>query len=167
MTQSTIVNTKTAPRRELSFHCTGCLKEELARVEAAHAAGTLTHTGNWTAGENLDHIALVWEFAFDGPPAGARVPFLIRLAGPLMKRWFTTGKTLPAGFKIPQSAAYMEPRQGVAFDVALARLRRVLDRLDRGERMEQRSPAFGAMSHDEWLRLHLGHAQLHLGFLRY
>ena len=61
----------------------------------------------------------------------------------------------------------MEPRQGVAFEVALARLRRVLDRLDRGERMEQRSPAFGAMSHDEWLRLHLGHAQLHLGFLRY
>ncbi|MEY5031744.1 MAG: hypothetical protein RL354_775, partial [Planctomycetota bacterium] len=129
MTQSTMVNTKTAPRRELSFHCTGCLKEELARVEAAHVAGTLTHTGNWTAGENLDHIALVWEFAFDGPPPSARVPLLMRVIGPLMKRWFTSGKTLPAGFKIPQSAAYMEPRPDVAFEVGLARLRRVLDRL--------------------------------------
>jgi len=162
-----MINTKKAPRRELSFHCTGCLREELDRIEAAQRAGTLVQGGNWTPGENFDHIALVWEFALDGPPAGAGVPLLIRLTGPLMKRWFTTGKTLPAGFKIPKSAAYMEPRPGTSFDDGLRRLRRVLDRLDAGERMAQRSPAFGAMTHDEWMRLQLGHAQLHLGFLSY
>lgn len=162
-----MVNTKKAPRRELSFHCTGCLKEELARIESAHHRGTLAHTGNWTPGENLDHIAITWEFALDGPPPEARVPFIIRLIGPLMKRSFTSGKTLPSGFKIPKSASYMEPRPGCSFEDGLARLQRVLDRLDRGERMTQRSPAFGAMSHDEWMGLHLGHAQLHLGFLSY
>ena len=36
MTQT--INTKKAARRELSFHCTGCLKEELARIEAAQRA---------------------------------------------------------------------------------------------------------------------------------
>ena len=162
-----MVSTKKAPRRELSFHCTGCVKEELARIESAHHRGTLAHTGNWTPGENLDHIALNWEFAFDGPPPEARVPFILRLVGPFVKRRFTSGKTLPSGFKIPKSASYMEPRPGCSFEDGRARLQRILDRLDRGERMTQRSPAFGAMSHDEWMGLNLAHAQLHLGFLSY
>ena len=59
---ATPINTSTAPRRELSFHCTGCLKEDLAKIEAADRAGTLRVTGNWTAGENLDHVAKTIEF---------------------------------------------------------------------------------------------------------
>lgn len=160
-----MIDTKKAPRRELSFHCTGCLKEDLARLEAAHRAGTLRATGNWTAGENLDHVAIAWEFALDGPPPGARVPLVVRMLAPLLKRRMTSGRTLPAGFRIPSSSSYMEPRRGCAFEDGLARLRAVLDRLDRGERMTQPSPAFGALAHDEWMGLHLGHAQLHLGFL--
>ncbi len=160
------INTKNSPRRELAFHCTGCLKEDLAKIEAAHRAGTLGTTGNWTPGENLDHIAATWEFALDGFPPEARVSLPIRLVARLMKGSMTSGKTLPAGFQIPQSAAYMLPRPRCSFDDGLARLRKVLDRLDRGEQMTQRSPAFGSMTHDEWMRLHLGHAQLHLGFLQ-
>jgi hypothetical protein len=160
-----MIDTKHAERRQLSFHCTGCLKEDLGRIEASQRAGTLRTTGNWTAGENLDHIAIMWEFALDGAPPEARVPFIIRLIAPLMKRSMTSGKTLPAGFRIPSSATYMMPRPGIAFDEALARLRRVLDRLDRGEEMTHPSPAFGRMSHDEWMRLQLAHAQLHLGFV--
>ena len=56
---NTKINTKHAERRDLSFHCTGCLKEDLAKIEAAHRAGSLRTTGNWTAGENLDHIAIM------------------------------------------------------------------------------------------------------------
>jgi hypothetical protein len=160
-----MINTKKAERRELSFHCTGCLKEDLAKIEGAYRAGSLRTTGNWTAGENFDHIAIMWEYALDGSPPEAKVPFIIRLIAPLMKRSMTSGKTLPAGFKIPQSASYMQPRPGCSFEDGLARLQKVLDRLDRGEQMTHASPAFGKMSHDEWMRLHLGHAQLHLGFL--
>lgn len=161
------VNTAKAPRRELSFHCTGCLKEELGRIDAAHRAGTLRQTGNWTPGENLDHLALMWEFAFDGFPPEAKVPLPVRLIARLMKGSMTSGKTLPAGFKIPNSASYMRPRAGCSYDDGMARLRAVLDRVDRGERMTAPSPAFGAMSHDQWMRLHLAHAQLHLGFIAY
>jgi hypothetical protein len=156
-----------APRRELSFHCTGCLKEELARIEAAHRAGKLRQTGNWTAGENLDHVAIAWEFSLDGFPPEAKVPFVMRFLARLMKGRMTSGKTLPAGFKIPKGGEYMLPRTGCSFADGLARLRGVVDRLDRGERMTIASPAFGPMTHDEWMRLHLAHAQLHLGFLAY
>ena len=162
---NTKIDTRHAERRDLSFHCTGCLKEDLAKIEAVHRAGTLRATGNWTPGENFDHIAIMWEFALDGSPPEAKVPFIIRMIAPLMKRSMTSGKTLPAGFKIPQSASYMSPRPQCSFEAGLARLRKVLDRLDRGEQMTHASPAFGRMTHDEWMRLHLGHAQLHLGFV--
>jgi len=164
---TSMIDTRRAPRRELSFHCTGCLKEELARIEAAHRAGALRQTGNWTPGENLDHVAKVWEFAFDGFPPEARLPFPVRMIAGLMKRRMTSGKTLPSGFKIPKGGEYMLPLQGCAAEKGLARLRKVLERLDRGEQMTVASPAFGRLSHDEWLRLHLGHAQLHLGFIAY
>lgn len=160
-------NAVKAARRELSFHCTGCLKEELARIEAAQRAGTLRHTGGWTAGENLDHIAKVWEFALDGFPPDARMPLLMRLIARLMKGRMTSGKTLPAGFRIPKGGEYMLPRAGCSFADGMARLRRVVDRLDHGAQMTVASPAFGPMTHDEWMRLHLAHAQLHLGFLAY
>lgn len=162
-----MINTKKAPRRPLSFHCTGCLKEELGRIESAHRAGTLGKTGNWTPGENLDHVARLWEYAFDGFPPEARVNILIKMFARLMKGSMTSGKTLPAGFKYGGAASYMAPRPGCSVEAGLARLRAVLDRLDRGEQMRATSPAFGALTHDEWMRLHLGHAQLHLGFVSY
>jgi hypothetical protein len=162
-----MVNTKSAPRRELSFHCTGCLKEELARIEAASRSGSLSHTGNWTAGENLDHVARTWEYSFDGWPAELRPNFAIRVIGRLMKKRFTSGKTLPSGFNYGKAAPYLDPRPGCSVEDGVARLRNILDRLDRGEEMHAPSMAFGAMSHEENLRLQLAHAQLHLGFISY
>ncbi len=162
---TTLIKTKNAPRRALSFHCTKCLRSELASLQAAHAAGTLTHTGNWSEGEILDHVAKLWEFAFDGFPEKVAPNFIIKLIARTMKGKFTSGKTLPAGFNLPKHASFMLPTSGVSFDDGLARLTRVLDRMDRGERMTVVSPAFGALTHDEWMRLHLGHAQLHIGFM--
>lgn len=161
------IDTKKAARRELSFHCTGCLKEELARIEAAEAAGTLACTGNWTPGEILDHVALTWEFAFDGWPAEAKPPFWMRLFGRLLKKRVTSGATTPAGIRLPKEASFLMPTPGAPFGPALARLRAVLDRIDRGEQATATSPMFGPMTHDESTRLNLGHAQLHLGFVTY
>ncbi len=159
------INTKKAARRALSFSCTKCVREELARVEAAYASGALTHTGNWTEGEILDHVAKMWTMAFDGFPEHARPPLIIKLIARLMKGKFTSGKTLPAGFKLPKQASFMLPDAGTTFEVGMQRMLRVLDRVDAGERMTIESPAFGKLSHDEWIRLHLSHAQLHFGFL--
>jgi hypothetical protein len=162
-----MIQTKSAPRRDLSFHCTGCLRAELDRIEAAERSGALAHTGNWSPGENLDHVARVWEYSLDGFPDGMKSNFVVRLMAGLMRKSFTSGKTLPAGFNYGKMGAYMAPRPGCTVQEGLARLRRVIDRLDRGEQMTHASPAFGTLSHDEWMRLHLGHAQLHLGFIAY
>jgi hypothetical protein len=160
-----MIDTRKATRREPSYHCTGCLKEDLAKIEAAERAGTLRTTGNWTTGEILDHVAKTIDFSIDGFPPEVRVAWPIRMFARLMKGRMTSGKTLPAGFKLPKESAAFLPKPGTSTADGLARLRRALERLDTGARCVHPSPAFGALTHDEWMRLHLGHAQLHLGFV--
>ena len=162
-----MINTRKAARRELSFHCTGCLREELARIEAAQREGKLSHTGNWSEGEILDHLAASIEFSLDGFPPEMKVPLHMRIMGRLFKGMVTSGKTLSPGFTPPKGSEAFLPRPGTSFDSGLARLRKVIDRIDGGAQCTHASPAFGRMTHDEWMRLHLGHAQLHLGFLAY
>ena len=160
------VDTRRAVRRTLSFHCLNCLSAELDRIEAAHRAGSLRTTGNWTPGENLDHCAKLLEFALDGFPS--RAPWFVRaLARMLMLRRATSGRTAPAGFRLPKDAAYMLPQPGIAFEQSMARMRHCLARIAAGGRMSQPNPLFGPMSHEEWTRMQLGHCQLHLGFLDY
>lgn len=160
-----MIDTRKAPRRTLSFHCTGCLRADLAEIESAAREGRLGQTGNWTPGEILDHVAKTWEFSIDGFPADMKSPFFVRLIARLMKGRMTSGKTLPAGFKLPKEASAFLPQPGTTAEAGLARLRRLIDRLDSGARCDKPSPAFGPMTHDEWMRLHLAHAQLHLGFI--
>lgn len=165
MINTSMIDTRTAPRRELHFHCTGCLREELAAIEVAARESRLSHTGNWTPGEILDHVAKAWEFSIDGFPREVRLPWYFKLMARAMKGRMTSGKTLPAGFQLGSDADFFLPAPGTSVDAGLARLRRVLDRLDAGAKCTVPSAAFGAMTHDEWMRLQLGHAQLHLGFI--
>ena len=162
-----MINTRKATRRELSFHCTGCLKEELAKIEAAHRAGKVSHTGNWTEGQIFDHLALSMEHSIDGFPPEIKIPLLMRMMGRMFKGMVTSGKTLSPGFSPPKGSEALLPKPVVSFEHGLARLRKVIDRLDSGAQCIQASPAFGKMTHDEWMRLHMGHAQLHLGFIAY
>ena len=73
-TAETPVNTKTAPRRAVHYHCFNCLKADLDRIQRAHDAGTLTTSGNWTLAQNLWHCAKFMECALDGFPSSAPAP---------------------------------------------------------------------------------------------
>ncbi len=78
------VRTRKSSRRALRFHCLNCIAAELGRIEAAHAAHTLTTTGNWTPGENTDHCTKLVEFALDGLPSSA--PWFVRAVATLFLR---------------------------------------------------------------------------------
>jgi hypothetical protein len=94
------VNTKTVARRHLFFKCLGCLRGELARIEAAHRAGTLTTTGNWTAGQNLDHCAVPLEEGLDG--STKKVSFVVRMFAKLIKPMLLKAKpdAMRPGFNV-------------------------------------------------------------------
>lgn len=165
---TTAVSTKHADRRELRFNSVDDLVAELDRIQAAHDAGTLTSTGNWSPGQNLQHCARVWRCGLEGFPPEMKPPAIFKFFAKLMyKKRATAGQTAPAGIRLPKVADPIMPDpQGVSFDTGMREFRAEIARTQRGERFTAVSPIFGAMTHDEWTRLQLGHCQLHLGFLK-
>ncbi|MFO0784065.1 MAG: DUF1569 domain-containing protein [Phycisphaerales bacterium] len=159
------VNTAKAPRRPLNFTCLGCVTKDLDGIQAAHHAGTLRTTGNWNPGEIMDHCAILYEAGLDG--SKQRIPWLGRLMGRLFKKSLLKPGGMKPGFKLPKDAVEMMPRPGVTFDEGMKRMRRALQRLERGEQMTKPSPFLGPLTHDEWLRLNLNHTQMHFSFMAY
>lgn len=163
---ATAVDTKKADRRGVEIESVEDLLADLDRLESAEGAGTLRTTGNWSAGQVLQHCARTWAAAIDGFPAEMRPPWWLKAGARLMfKKRAVAGETAPPGIKLPPEAAAILPEEGVTFAEGLGELRAQIGRTQGGERFNQPSPIFGKMTHEEWQKLQLGHCRLHLGFL--
>lgn len=151
------VDVKRVPgRRELRFES---LDEVVGDAEALVASPETRTLGNWPLPRLLSHLTMTINNSIDG--FQERAPWFIRLLAPLIK-----GKVLrkmTPGIRLPKSAeSYAFPDAGPAAE-ALVKLRAAVART-KSERMTAPHPAFGAMTHDEWLQLHLRHCELHLSF---
>ncbi len=160
-----MINTKSAPRRELKFDTIDELCADLDRIDAAYATGGLGHTGNWTPEQILDHLANFWGCSFDGFPGG-NLPLLLRvMVQMLYKKKATSGHQPPPGYKIPKQAPHFLPRQGVTYQQGMQALRTCVERVKQGDAYVPESPLFGKLTRDEWTRIHLGHCGMHLSFI--
>lgn len=160
------VNTKQAPRRTLKFASMAELSAELDRIEAAHRAGTLRTTGNWSPGQILQHIGKFMKYPIDGFPPG-KPPWLLRvIVQMIFKKKATAGALPPTGIKLRGKVVYLLPDDSVSFDGGMAFLREQIARIARGERFTHPSPLFGKLTHEQWLRMQLGHSAMHLGFIQ-
>lgn len=153
-------------RRTLRLDSIDELAAEIDRLVNAQHSGHLEAAGNWTPAQILDHLAVFMEFSYEGFPFRASWP--VRAASHLAK-WIAWQRfvdwALRPGFRIPNPA--LEPDQWADFDVAAARLRAQVNRIRRGEPMTAPSPWEGALTQDQWIYVHLRHAELHLSFLDY
>jgi hypothetical protein len=142
------------------------LAAEVEQVMAATAAGKVESLGNWSPAQILWHIGRLVELSFDGFPFRyRRGPEWITRAFRLFAwRWLIALAFRP-GFKNPPEAAALEPEASLTLDVAAVYLKQQLDRIRRGERMTQECSVEGAYSHEQWVYIHLRHAELHLSFL--
>lgn len=158
------VNTKKAPRRQLRLASLAEVSADLDRIQAAHDAGTLRTTGNWSAGQVLSHIAILMEGAVDGFPADQVAPWYVRLiCQTIIKPKALRGDLPPPGITLPGDS-FLIPGPAT-FEEGMGRLRRVIRRIEAGERFTHPSPVFGRLTHEQWERLQSGHASLHLGFI--
>lgn len=153
-------STKAAERRELRLGAVADLRREALALAEAERAGTLRMSGNWSLGQVFGHLATWIGFCFDGFPFKTAAP--IRWIMRFRKNATLNGR-MPAGIRIPGMAAGTMGTEPLATDVGLARLLKELDRLE-STPPRHPSPLFGSLTHDEWTRLHLRHAELHLGF---
>ncbi len=156
--------TAAGARRQLDFRSIDDILKDLDALEKAHAAGRLRSVGEWSPGQNLQHLARSMKAPLDGfPPVKPR--FYMKLMARMFKGMATSGKAMKPGFKMPRELAVLAPDAQVSFEQGAREFRELLHRVKRGDRMEHPSPYFGRMTHDEWTRLSLGHAMLHMSFL--
>jgi hypothetical protein len=146
-----------AGRRELHFTS---LDEVVADAEQLVSSPTTRTLGNWPISQLLAHLALAMNRSIDGITFQA--PWYLRLYG-----WFVKRRALkdglPPGVKLPKD------REAIAYPAvsspqeALDLLRKAVGRMGH-ERATATHPIFGKLTHEEWVQLHLRHAELHLSF---
>jgi len=158
MNDQVAVDTKTVQGRRV-LHFTS-LDEIVADAEKLAASPDTKMLGNWPLDQLFTHLAMAINGSIDGMPHQA--PWFVRLAAPLLKgRVLKRGMT--PGFKLPKQ---VEPRfypTAASRQAALETLQRAVAR-SQTERMTADHPAFGKMTHEEWAKLHMRHAELHLSF---
>ena len=142
------------------------LRAEVERLAMAARSGRVRSSGNWSVAQMFQHVGRLIEFSFDGCPF--RYPWWLRwparVLGAVAWRRMIALAFRP-GFRNPPAAAALEPDQDVPHDTAAAYIRAQLDRVLQGEQMTQPGPIGDVRSHDQWVYVHLRHAELHLGFL--
>ncbi len=154
------VNTKKAERRALRFESVGDIRAELDRLERAQRGAGVRHTGNYTPGQNFNHLAK-WIRVYETRDFGPRPPWFVRVIG----RWMKPG-IVKNGFKpgLTGPGNRTQPEPEASFEDGIANYRAALDVLETLN-LEHENPMFGHCSHEEGMSVQLRHAEHHLGFL--
>ena len=148
-----------APRRELHFNSL----DDLVRDIQAFNGDEPASTGNWSAAQNVEHVAALIDASVDG--LSFKVPLMVRMMVRLMRNRFLT-KGLNPGIKLPADVpAALKPGPETRYADAIEHLSRAVERAKR-QRMTTRSPVFGQLSHKQWVQLHCRHAELHFSFIK-
>ena len=141
------------------------LSAELDRIQAAHDAGTLETTGNWSEGQIFDHCSKLIGFSIDGFDASA--PWFFRMICKVLIKPFLGKMHMKPGIKLPAKAASLMPAESRSFEDGMGMMRAQIARLNDGVQMTQNSPIFGKMRHEQWMLVHLSHCRMHFGYIQF
>ncbi len=152
------VNTaKIDGRRKLEYTS---LEEVLADADRL-SSSPVKALGNWSAGQIFRHLAIAFNGSIDG--FTMTFPWYFRLMAKIFRKKILAGP-MPAGFNLPPEGAKALKPPPTSTEEGLADLHAAVARLDR-EPHRAKHPVFGDLSKEEWNKVHLKHASLHLSFL--
>jgi hypothetical protein len=152
-----VATSKVPNRREVHYTT---LQDVLADAERL-THGEFNTLGNWSAGQIFLHLARSMNDSIDG--SDMRLPWYLKLLGPLLKKKLLGGPMAP-GVMLPESVAKVTVPGPTTTEEGMAALRSAIARLE-SESKRAPSPFLGAMTKEEWNRLHLNHSALHMSFL--
>ncbi len=148
---------KVEGRRTLDY---ASLEDVLADADRL-SSGSVKVLGNWSAGQIFRHLASAYNGSIDG--FTMTFPWYLSLMAKLFKNKLINGP-MPAGFKLPSNGARQMEPPPTSTEQGLAELRRAVERLQR-EPHRARHPMFGDLTRDEYNKIHLHHANLHMSFI--
>jgi len=152
------VNTaKVDGRRKLDY---SSLEEVLADADRL-SAGTVKVLGNWSEGQIFRHLALAFNGSIDG--FTMTFPWYFRLMAGIFRKKLLAGP-MPAGFNLPSEGAKALTPPPTSTAEGLADLHAAVARLQR-EPHRAKHPMFGDLNKEQWDKIHLQHAGLHMSFL--
>jgi hypothetical protein len=125
------------------------------------SGGQIKTLGNWSPGQVYMHLARSMNDSIDG--SKMKVSWFMRLLAGMLKNKVLSGP-MSAGFKLPKDAEKVLVPGPTSTEEGLAALRAAITR-QQTETKRAPSPAFGPLTKDEWHKLHLNHAALHMSFL--
>ncbi len=152
-----VATAKVEGRRKLDFKS---LNEVVADADRL-SSGAVTTLGNWSAGQIFRHLATAYNGSIDG--FKATFPWPMRFMARLLKNKLING-AMPPGIKVPAQFANEVMPEPTSTEDGLAQLRAAVARLER-EPKRAKHPVFGELSKEEWQKVHLMHANLHMSFL--
>jgi hypothetical protein len=152
------INTaKVEGRHNLKF---ASYDEVLADVDRL-CSGSIKALGNWSPGQVFRHLARAYNGSIDG--FTVTFPLHIRLMGKVLRNKLLS-MAMPPGFKLPPEGAKALEPPPTSTEEGAAELRAAIARLQR-EPVRAKNPVFGTVTKEEWDKIHLTHASLHLSFL--
>ncbi|MBT8484725.1 MAG: DUF1569 domain-containing protein [Phycisphaerales bacterium] len=147
-------------RRELHFDGMDDIWADVAALDGKE----LVAAGNWSPAQIIQHVDLIIGCSLDGFDPKIKVPLPLRLFARVIKGG-ALKRTMKPGIKLPANLSGFLPLPGIPWEQARDTLRGHIDRIRGGELMEEASPFFGPMTHQDWIRLHCRHAEMHFGFI--
>jgi hypothetical protein len=152
------VNTaKVQGRRKLDY---ASFDELLADADRM-TSGPVKTLGNWSAGQIFKHLAIICNGSIDGLPV--TFPWHFRILVKLFKNKLFS-MDMPPGYHMkPENAKITEPGPTSA-EEGLAALRAAIARLQY-ESHRAKHPLLGNLTREQWDKIHLKHASLHMSFL--
>jgi len=152
------VNTaKVQGRRTLDYASFQELLADADRISTAPVKAL----GNWSAGQIFRHLARAYNGSIDG--FTVTFPWYLRLMAALFRNKLITGP-MPPGFNLPADGAKALAPGPTSTEDGLAELRAAVARLER-EPQRATHPMFGSLNKEQWNKIHLKHASLHMSFL--
>lgn len=154
-----MADTTQLPRRHVQY---ANLDELVADAERLVDLQVST-TGNWSTGQIYEHLALVMDKSIDGfetPP----LPWIVRLFFRLFLKRKKLNRPMSPGLKLPKRAEREIVVDSIDEQKAFAHLKRAVQRL-KTETDRKPSPILGKLSVDEWNKLHMRHAEMHMSFI--
>jgi hypothetical protein len=152
------VNTaKVEGRRKVAYQS---FDELLADADKL-SSGPIKTLGNQSPGQIFKHLAIAYNGSMDGIPI--QFPWMMRMMAKVFKKKLLTMQ-MPAGFNLSPEATKMVWPGPVSTEEGLADLRAAVERLKR-EPKRVPHPMMGNITKEEWDKVHLTHANLHMSFL--
>jgi hypothetical protein len=175
------VDASAAPRRSVVVGSWDDLSCEVERVERASRPDGegLRVTGNWSAGQILEHLARTIERSIDGfgaapptpptPPTVRGARLFGRRGAPEDVYRKSRALTLPMspGSESAAAPGEIDPAAQVWTRDGAARLGAAIRRAREGHAMDKPSPTLGRMTRADWETFHFRHAALHLSFVAF